>query len=240
MSTPRTIRCRDRAAAWQSDMHRAATQLMAAYPHGADAVVEHLDREIAAGPDFTRYHRGSDFRPAPKVNTDRNFIARLMFMADVIERKSWRNRAKGKHGGTLGRSALALMRVLLYVVNKRDGYLSPSYDTLAKLARMSRRSIITAMGVLEFMGFVTVHRRIKRVRTPFGIKVVQDSNAYEYHLPKGFGALAWAIFRPASECNNSPARTHTASKKEASGEELQERGQAPPRSPPSAALECAA
>jgi hypothetical protein len=59
------------------------------------------------------------------------------------------------------------------------------------------------------------------VRTPFGIKVAQDSNAYEYHLPKGLGALAWAIFRPASECKNSPARTDIDRKKEAADEEVQ-------------------
>jgi len=67
MSAPQA-RCRDRAAQWQSDMHRAAAQLMAAYPHDADAVGEHLEREIAVGPDFTRYHRGSDFRPAPELS----------------------------------------------------------------------------------------------------------------------------------------------------------------------------
>lgn len=230
----RRVRCRDRAAKWQSDMNRAATQLMAAYPDDAGAIAEVVEREIVAGPDFTRCRRASDFRAPPKVNTDRNFIARLMFMARMIERKSWahKDRAKGKHGGTLGRSALGLLEIMLYVVNKRGGYLAPSYDTLARLACMSRRAIVTAMGVLESMGFVTIHRRIKRVRTPFGIKVVQDCNAYEYHLPKGLGALAWAIFRPASECSKFPARETTDSKKAAINEELQIRCHSPSKSPP--------
>ena len=38
--------------------------------------------------------------------------------------------------------------------------------------------------------------RIKRIRTAFGVKVVQDSNAYDYHPPTGLGALGWAIWKP--------------------------------------------
>jgi hypothetical protein len=221
-------RCRDRAARWQSDMYRAATQLMASCPDDADAIVEHLEREIAAGPDFTRCHRGSDLRAPPKVNTDRNFICRLMFMARMIETKSYARRAKGKHGGQLGKSALRLLEIMVFVVDKRGGYLAPCYDTLARLACMSRRAIVTAMGVLEEMGFVTVHRRVKRVRTPFGVKVVQDSNAYEYHLPKGLGALAWSSFGPRSECSKFQAREAADRKKEATDKKVQERGHGPP------------
>jgi hypothetical protein len=221
-------RCRDRAAQWQSDMYRAATQLMASHPDEADAIGEQVEREIAAGPDFARCHRKSDFMAAPKVNTDRNFVARLMFMADMIERKSYAVRAKGKHGGTLGRSALRLLRVLLYVVNKRDGHLSPSYDTLAKLAQMSRRAVIAAMRVLVTFRFVTIHRRIKRVHTPFGVKVVQATNAYTYHPPTALGAWAWSIFGLRSECTKSTARNLTDRKKEAAREQVQLEGQEPP------------
>jgi hypothetical protein len=220
VSAPRAPRCRDRAAAWQADVSRHAVRLMAACPADADAIAERLELQIQEGPDFTRCRRGSDFRQPPKVNTDRNFLARLMFMADMIERKSWRGRPKGKHGGALGRSALTLLRVLLFIVNKKGGYLAPSYDTLARLGRMSRRTVVTAMGVLEAMGFVTVHRRIKRVHTPFGVKVVQDANAYEYQLPKGLGAIAWSFFGPpASECKNTPAR-NTDRKKEGTSEKV--------------------
>jgi hypothetical protein len=51
---------------------------------------------LAEGPDFTEHHCGSEFRDPPMV-------ARILF---VIERKSWVVWKKGKHGGTLGRSAL--------------------------------------------------------------------------------------------------------------------------------------
>jgi hypothetical protein len=45
-------------------------------------------------------------RVSAKHRAVRNHLARLMFMADTIERKSYAVRAKGKHGGALGRSAL--------------------------------------------------------------------------------------------------------------------------------------
>jgi len=209
----RRVRCRDRAVQWQSDMHRAATQLMVACPADSDAIVAHLEREIEGGPDFTRCHRGSDFRSPPKVNTDRNVIAKIYASARAIENRS---HTKGKHGGTLGKAALELLRVFLYVVNKSGGYLCPDYDTLAKLTGYCRRTIATGIRMLQLMGFITVHRRIKRVHTAFGPKVVQDSNAYEYHLPtKGLGALARAFFRLPSECNSRTARNVRCEKKEA-------------------------
>ena len=118
----------------------------------------------------------------------------------MIERKSWAARAKGKHGGSLGPVAIEVLRTLLFVIKKVDGRLYPSYEALAKLSRKSKQAVVTAIKVLELMGFLTVHRRAKRVQTPIGIRVVQDSNAYEFHLPsKGLGALAMALFCPHSE-----------------------------------------
>jgi hypothetical protein len=229
----RVVRCRDHGAQWHSHAYRIAARLMTAHPERRAEIEKMLAEEIAKGPDFTRIHRGSNFRRPPPVNTDRNYLARIMFTADVIERKTWKTRAKGKHGGELGRNAMALLRVLLFVAKKSQGCLYPTYETLAHLARMSRRAAIAAMGVLKLLGFVTVHRRIKRIATAFGIKVGQDSNAYQYHLPKGLGALAWAIFRPASsECTNFPARSVEGNKKakeeEAGGEEVRRRGYGPP------------
>jgi DNA-binding MarR family transcriptional regulator len=202
-------RSRDRAAAWRADMAKAASYLYqrTTTPEQHAEIDATYQEALAEGPDFARYHRGSEFRNPPRVNTDRNHLARLMFMADTIERKSWAVRAKGKHGGALGRSALAVFRVLLFVVTKREGCLYPSLETLARLARMSKPTVVTAIARLVLMGFLTVYRRIKRIRTPLGIRVVQDSNCYEYHPPTGLGALGWAIWRSPSESNKSPART---------------------------------
>ena len=70
---------------------------------------------------------------------------------------------------------------------------------------MSKPTVIKAIGRLALMGFLTVYRRIKRITTPFGIRVVQDSNAYDYHPPTGLGALGWAIWKP-SESTKLSAR----------------------------------
>jgi DNA-binding transcriptional MocR family regulator len=125
----------------------------------------------------------------------------------MMERKSWPCRKKGKHGGTLGRAAMEVLRTMLFVIKKIDGKLFPSIEALAILCRMSKQTIVTALKVLEQMGFVTVHKRIKRIQTPLGARVVQDSNAYEFHFPKiGLGALAMAVFcGRSSESKNSDA-----------------------------------
>jgi hypothetical protein len=60
---------------------------------------------------------------------------------------------------------------------------------------MSKPTVVKAISTLALMGFITVYRRIKRIRTALGIRVVQDSNAYSYHPPTGLGALGWAIWR---------------------------------------------
>jgi hypothetical protein len=201
------IRQKRRAAEWHSAAYRAAHDLKRQHQDRANEIDAGLARELAEGPDFARCHRGSLFLDAPRNNLDRNFIARVWFVAQMIERKSWACRAKGKHGGTLGTVAIEVLRTLLFVIKKVDGRLYPSLETLATLSRKSKQAVVTAIKVLERMGFVTVHKRIKRIRTPMGTKVVQDSNAYQFHLPiKGLGALAMAVFCPrASESTKSDA-----------------------------------
>jgi ATP-dependent DNA ligase len=60
----------------------------------------------AEGPDFSRYHRDSDFRDAPQVRLDRNDVAKLITTYRAIERGSWKVKAEGKRGGAIDRSAL--------------------------------------------------------------------------------------------------------------------------------------
>jgi hypothetical protein len=214
---PKPIRCKRRWIEWHGKAYRTAMELRRRHYDQADEIDAALADEIERGPDFLKWHRGSLFMEPPKNNMDRNYIARIWWAAQTIERKSWACRKKWKHGGTLGTVAIELLRTLLFVIKKHDGRLFPSYETLAVLTRKSRQAIITAMQVLERMGFVTVHKRIKRIQTPLGPRVVQDSNAYEFHLPKkGLGALAMAVFcPPSSELTKSDAtRLHIENKQE--------------------------
>jgi hypothetical protein len=204
VATP--VRQKQRAADWHSQAYRRAAELRSRYGQ-SEQIDQALADELARGPDFARCHRGSLFKEPPKNNLDRNFLARLWFVAQTIERKSWACKKKGKHGGTLGRAALEVLRALLFVIKKIGGKLFPSIETLAMLCRMSKQTVITALKVLERMGFITAHKRIKRIQTPLGARVVQDSNAYEFHFPKtGLGKLAMAVFcGRSSESNKSDA-----------------------------------
>jgi hypothetical protein len=130
-----------------------------------------------SGRGVDRFRRGSDFRAPPRNNLDRNFVARIWFVAKMIEQKTWASRKKGKHGGEIGAVGLEVLRTLLYVIKKVDGRLYPSLEVIAKLSRKSKQAIVTAIKVLERMGFITIHRRVKRIKTPFGVRVVQDKRA---------------------------------------------------------------
>lgn len=201
------IRATRRAAQWRGEMQRAWGYMRqrARTENEREAIDAELEKTLEAGPDFTRYHGTASFDQGPKVSIDRNLAAKIMVVARAIERNSFAQRDKGKHGGALGRAAMRVLETLIYIVRPYHGRLCPSFDTLAGLALMSRRTVITAISILERMGFITVHRRIKRVRTALGFTTVQDTNAYDIHPPKGFfGQLAYRLFFEGPECKNFP------------------------------------
>jgi hypothetical protein len=140
---------------------------------------QELARQLAEGP---RYHRGSRFTDAPDINTDRNFLSRVLFLARALEARSYKQRAKGAHGGVLGRSALGVLELLINFAKKR-GKVAPGYVALAAMARMCRDTVMTAVAALERWGFVTVVRRLKTVHTVLGTKVVQDTCGFDIHPP---------------------------------------------------------
>jgi hypothetical protein len=182
-----------------------------------EAEAEKIDAELAAR-GVGRFRRRSDFARPPKNNTDRNFIDKVWRAAHMLERKTWACRKKGKHGGELGTVALEVFRTLLYVIKKGNGELYPSLVTIAKLSRKSKQAVVNAIKVLVRMGFITIHRRVKRIETRFGLRCVQDSNAYTFHLPTGgLGALAMAVFcyRP-SESTKLDAYKHKHENREES------------------------
>lgn len=205
------VRCRRRYMEWHGRAYRNAAELKRRFQGEAEKIDAALEKEIEIGPDFMHWHRGSLFKDPPRNNLDRNFIARVWFVAQMIERKTWACRKKGKHGGTLGTVAMEVLRVLLFVIKKNDGKLFPSYETLAVLCRKSVQAVVTAIQKLAGMGFITIHKRIKRVSTPFGQRVVQDSNAYEFHLPiNGLGRLAMAVFCPPASGSTKSDATKTS------------------------------
>jgi hypothetical protein len=209
-----------RAARWLADWQRALAQAHGycrarAQSDAERALYDELyEKMLAEGPDFLRYHKESGFT-TPPLRIDRNDAAKIMTIARAIERGSWKERQKGKHGGALGRVAIRVLETLLFVVAVSRQGLAISYDALAELAGVCARTAFSAIQTLAFMGLVTIHRRVKRIRTALGFKVVQDVNAYEVHPPRaGIGLLARAIFeKPRSDCKSCEAKEYPFNQK---------------------------
>jgi hypothetical protein len=197
-----------------------------------EALCDSLAKE-KAGLDGTgkpfrrRYRSGAGHLEPPSNNV--NVFRRTMLFRDVeaLERNSHKRRGKGRTNGLLGKVGVALMRAILFVLDKSDnGRVYPSYATLARLAQYSERAIIYAMKKLERYGFITIIRRCKWIETPYGRRLVQDSNCYQYHLPKtAEGRLALAVFvkRPSSDCTRCAGvdtpRIHNDAKENLAAEE---------------------
>jgi len=198
----KSARSRNRAAWWRQDLERTAAYLMGqARTEDERAFVEKLYGEaLEKGPDFINYRSKSAFMAAPKLGIDRNAYARILNALDMIERGTYRHcREKGKQG--LPRTAPKVLKCLLNLA-LRYGEVRPSLGGIAGLACVCKQTVVNCLKLLEFYGFVIVHRRIMRVKTPLGFKVVQDTNAYTIQEPKGLGALAASIFKRACESKN--------------------------------------
>ena len=132
------------------------------------------------------YHRGSRFGPPDRRKLDRNLVARLLFAAEALDR---RTRAKGQHGGLLKAKGLDVLRALLRgFYSYRTGECFPSWDAIAEVAGCCRETVRKKLRVLEQLGIIeTVRRkvvasftsRVQRVRFDFA---VQTSNSYVFNF----------------------------------------------------------
>ena len=137
-----------------------------------------------------RYRRGSLFGGEFRL-LDRNAVARLLFIAEALDRNTHQ---PGKHGGIIGRTGLAVLRALICrFYNKQSGRLDPSLEAIAKAANMARSTVQEAITRLELAGLVERFRRIYRARVmlrceltgrPYeATRVLQDTNGYRLNVP---------------------------------------------------------
>ena len=85
------------------------------------------------------YHRGSRFGPPDRRKLDRNLVARILFAAEALDR---RTRTKGQHGGLLKGKGLDVLRALLRrFYSHRDGTCYPSYEAIAEAAGCCRATV---------------------------------------------------------------------------------------------------
>ncbi len=222
---PPTIRAKGKAAQWREGVYRAWGYLAgrARDPGGRAQADELLEQALAEGPDFTKVRRSATFAPVPIIAYSPQAAREIMRQARQIERETYAARAKGEHGGGLGRLGLQLLEWFAFTLWPKSGRFGmvPSLAHVATGARMSRASVVEAMKRLEQFGFLTIQRRRKRVETPLGVKVTQAASAYTLGLARGLGALALAAFgkRPPAPVA-TPARPPESTKTPAIRNEL--------------------
>ena len=156
------------------------------------------------------YRRGAVFVTDPRQvfrPLDRNQIARILFLAECLER---RTKPAGRRNGVVSQVGLAVLRCLLLgFLNRSTGQCDPSYTTLQCKTGFCRDTIAAALKRLEATGLLTVTRRLVRQRvhrispiTGFPETVVtttQATNAYAMAQP---GAYADAL--PVPEPRRRP------------------------------------
>ena len=123
-------------------------------------------------------------RPAPASVTadgsrwsrlDRNARARLMFLAEALDR---RTHEPGRHGGDLKRTGLAVLKALVFSFLGPGGRCDPSLETLARMAGMARSTCAEALKRLEAAGLIQRAARWRAVAANGGLVVLRLSNAY--------------------------------------------------------------
>jgi hypothetical protein len=150
------------------------------------------------------YHSGSRFGEPERRKLGRELIARILFLAEALDR---RTRQKGQHGGALKGKGLDVLRALLRrFYCKATGECFPSYDTIAEAAGCCRETVRQKLKALELLGIIEIIRR-KVVatfvsaahRVKFDV-AVQTSNSYVFNFAfadRGqHGDLALPLFKP--------------------------------------------
>lgn len=135
---------------------------------------------------MARYRRGSMFVRDPREHStplDRNALARILTLAEALER---RTKAKGRRNGRLGYVGLAVLRALLLrFQNRASGVCNPSYDALQTATGLCRESVARGLDRLEAAGILQRTRRIIREIVDGSILVTrQASNLYRLSDPR--------------------------------------------------------
>ena len=98
----------------------------------------------------------------------------------------------GRHGGTVGRTALAVLHSLVFdFLNHRTGRLDPSYAAIARKAGVSIRAASDALKRLRELGLLHRIRRCVEDWQDGQFRLRQETNAYLL-LPESY----WQGWRP--------------------------------------------
>lgn len=107
---------------------------------------------------------------------DRNAKARILFIAERLERST---KEKGKKNGQLGYVGLAILKALLLIFhNSKSGLCSPGYDAIQHVTGLCRGSVADGLRRLERSGLVTTTRRLVRLVVDGMPTTRQGTNLY--------------------------------------------------------------
>ena len=135
---------------------------------------------------------GSTTAPAHFVAMPKKRAIKLWHRAREFDRQS---HEPGRHGGALGRTALAVLHALVFdFANFRTGRLDPSYKAIAHKAGMSVRAVSDALKHLRELGLLHRIRRCVEDWQDGRFQLRQETNAYVL-LPETY----WQGWQPPAE-----------------------------------------
>jgi len=124
-------------------------------------IIDDITGTIGRRPSGARlYHRGSRFGEPERRKLDRNLVARILYLAEALER---RTRTKGQHGGLLKGKGLDVLRALLRsFYSYRTGECFPSHEANRPCPRLLLELFLGIAVLLmknHSSGWITVLRR---------------------------------------------------------------------------------
>lgn len=133
------------------------------------APIRRLSRPAEEAEDF--------FRPLSRAERDHIVRVSVQF-AEA-------HRAKGV--APLTPSTIHVLRTMLYdLMDWTSGVMDDAYEYIAKKARRSYQTVVTAIAQLERQGVLEKLRRCRRSEEGEGPPWVQDTNAYRFALPERY------------------------------------------------------
>ena len=168
-----------------------------------------------------RYRHGAIYVRDPAAHStplDRNAKARLLFLAEALDR---RTKAPGRRNGALGYVGLAVLRALvLRFHNSRSGLCYPSILSLECATGLCRGAVCDGLARLERAGIVRIIRRIVRAAvtrvspitglTETYVGTVQSSSLYSFATSES-AIRSDTIDLPAANARPFPARRQSSS-----------------------------
>jgi len=182
-------------------------------------IIDEITGTIGRRPSGARlYHRGSRFGPPERRKLDRNLIARILFLAEALDR---RTRFKGQHGGVLKGKGLDVLRALLRgFYSYATGECFPSHEAIARAAGCCVETVRRKVRALEQLGIIeTIRRKVvasfvnreRRIRFDYA---VQASNAYVFNFAVvdrwQHGDLALPLLKPVGFVADAKFRHETS------------------------------